>query len=336
MAGNGRNIPQALSRGEALLDVDGLTVDFPGPRGATRAADGVGFVLRRREILAIVGESGSGKSVTALALLRLVPPPGRITAGRVLLDGRDLLALPEEELAQARGHRIGLILQNPRAALNPSLRIAAQIRRTLRVLGRPAEPASATDLLARVGFPDPERVARSWPHELSGGMCQRVCLALALAGGPDLLIADEPTTALDVAVQARVLRLIVTTARASGMAVILVTHDMALVRAVADRVLVLYGGVVQEEGPVAAIIDRPMHPYTRALVAAIPDPDRPVRRLAQIEGHATPVPVGAAGCRFATRCGSALPACTLLPAPVIRREHGTWARCHALASREAA
>ena len=314
-----------------LLAVEGLTVDFPGPRGsALRAVDRLAFRLRRREILAVVGESGSGKSVSAMALMGLVPAPGRIVGGRVALDGQDLLALDEPALARVRGRRIGLILQNPRAALNPSLRIGAQLERTLRVLGQPADRARLLELLGRVGFPDPARVAASYPHELSGGMCQRVCLALALAGGPDLLIADEPTTALDVAVQARVLRLIVTTARASGMAVILVTHDMALVRAVADRVIVLYGGVVQEEGPVRTVIHRPRHPYTRALVAAIPDPDRPVRRLAQIPGHATPVPVGAVGCRFARRCAEAFAPCATAAPPVVRDGAGSWARCHAL------
>ncbi|MFO1035295.1 MAG: ABC transporter ATP-binding protein [Geminicoccaceae bacterium] len=315
------------ANGRPLLEATGLTVDFPG---RLRAVDRLDLRVDRGEILAIVGESGSGKSVSALALMRLVPAPGRIVAGNVQLDGRDLLQLPEQELAAVRGRRIGLILQNPRAALNPSLQIGVQLTRTLRVLGREATPDKLHELLRRVGFPEPERIARSYPHELSGGMCQRACLALALAGGPDLLIADEPTTALDVAVQARVLRLLVATARQDRSAMILVTHDMALVKAVADRVVVLYGGVVQEEGPVDEVIGRPRHPYTRALVAAIPDPDRPVRRLAQIPGHATPVLAGSRGCRFAARCPQVEARCRDIEPPVVVGEAGSWARCHLL------
>lgn len=319
-----------------LLVATGVTVDFPGKPRPLRAVDGLDLRLDRGEILAVVGESGSGKSVSALALMRLVPAPGRIVAGSALLDGRDLLALDERELASIRGRRIGLILQNPRAALNPSLRIGAQLARTLRVLGRDGGPDVMHGLLRQAGFPEPERVARSYPHELSGGMCQRACLALALAGGPDLLIADEPTTALDVAVQARVLRLLVATARQNRSAMILVTHDMALVRAVADRVIVLYGGVIQEEGPVGEVIDRPRHPYSRALVAAIPDPDRPVRRLAQIPGHATPVLAGSRGCRFAARCPQAEPRCREVDPPVVAGAVGSWARCHLLQPEQAA
>jgi ABC-type glutathione transport system ATPase component len=255
----------------ALLEVSGLTVGFPG----LLAVQDIGFAIRRGEILALVGESGSGKSVTALSILKLLPYPGRLTAGSVRLDGRELLTLSERELATIRGRRIAMVQQQPRAALNPAFRVGAQLLATLRrhqpALGAAARLARATALLGEVGFPETRSVLASFPHQLSGGMCQRVCLALALAGEPELLIADEPTTMLDVAVQAQILLLLRRLNRQRDLAILLVTHDLALVRALAHSVVVLRHGRIQEKGRADRVLDAPQHPYTQALIAAMPD-----------------------------------------------------------------
>jgi oligopeptide/dipeptide ABC transporter ATP-binding protein len=288
------------------------------------------FRIGRGEIVALVGESGSGKSITALSLLRLVPAPGRYVAGTVRLGAQNILALPEPELIRVRGRRVGLVLQNPRAALNPAFRIASELRTVLAThrpgLARADADVRARRLLAEVGFAEPERVLASHPHELSGGMCQRVCLALALAGEPELLIADEPTTMLDVVAQAQILLLLRRLNRERGLAVLFVTHDLALVRALAQQVIVLYGGQVQESGPVDAILAQPVHPYTRALLAAVPDPDHPERRLAQIPGAPGVVLANLAGCRFADRCVEAQPRCRA-ELPSILDAAGRRVRC---------
>jgi oligopeptide/dipeptide ABC transporter ATP-binding protein len=295
-----------------------------------RAVDQVALRMDRGEVLALVGESGSGKSVTTLALLRLVPAPGRYVSGAVRLDGRDVLALPDAELTRVRGRRIGLVLQNPRAALNPAFQIAAQLRTVLSThapgLPRAEAELRARRLLAEVGFSAPERVLGSYPHQLSGGMCQRVCLALALAGEPDLLVADEPTTMLDVAVQAQILLLLRRLNRERGLAVLLVTHDLALVRALAHRMIVMYGGQVQESGTVDAVLARPVHPYTRALLAAVPDPDRAGEPLAQIPGAPGLMLAGHPGCRYAERCAEAQPRCHRERPPLLD-DGGRAVRC---------
>jgi oligopeptide/dipeptide ABC transporter ATP-binding protein len=313
-----------------LLEVESLTVDFPSAHGVVRAVDEVSFRVGRSEILALVGESGSGKSVTALSLLRLVPAPGRYVAGAVHLGAQNILALPEPELIRLRGRRIGLVLQNPRAALNPAFRVAGQLRTVLAThvpaLARADVDVSARRLLVEVGFAEPERVMASYPHELSGGMCQRVCLALALAGEPELLVADEPTTMLDVAAQAQILLLLRRLNRERGLAVLFVTHDLALVRALAQQVIVMYGGQVQESGPVDGVLAQPVHPYTRALLAAVPDPDHAERRLVQIPGAPGVMLADVSGCRFADRCPEAQPRCRVDRPPILGAA-GRQVRC---------
>ncbi|MCX5578558.1 ABC transporter ATP-binding protein [Kaistia terrae] len=319
---------------DRLLDISGLTVDFRTRRGISRAVNDVALSVRRGEILGLVGESGSGKSITALSVLGLVPAPGRIVAGQIVFDRRNLLQLPEAEIAKLRGRRIGYISQSPRAALNPSFRIREQMDVTLRACAPELDAAGRADkarsLLEQLGFADPERVAAAFPHQLSGGMCQRICIAMALAGSPDLLIADEPTTALDVAVQAQILALLHELNRKLGLAILIVSHDLALIRAIAHRIVVLYGGEVQETGDVGTVLAAPRHPYTGALLQSVPDPDHPSARLAFIPGFPEPVPPDADGCRFAPRCGFAFAPC-LSQRPILRLvEDGVRARCHLL------
>ncbi|MEM6487195.1 MAG: ABC transporter ATP-binding protein [Pseudomonadota bacterium] len=272
-----------------LLDVDGLSVEFPTRAGPVLACNGLTLHIGRGEVVGLVGESGSGKSVASLSVLGLTPPPGRVTGGSIRFEGREIGALPQREMRRLRGRRIGFVSQTPRASLNPALRIRDQIAAVLRACDpgfRPADaPLRIEALLAPLGFPDPDRVAASFAHQLSGGMCQRVAIALALAGDPALLIADEPTTALDVAVQAGILALLRRLNRERGLSILLVTHDLSVVRAMADRVVVVHGGEVKETGPTDAVLARPAHPYTRALLAAFPDPDQPARRLAQMPGR---------------------------------------------------
>ncbi len=320
--------------GSALVSISGLIVDFVTPSGTTRALHDVSLDIGRGEILGLVGESGSGKSVTSLALLGLVPAPGRVVAGHIVFDGLNLLDLPARSLAALRGRRMAFISQTPRAALNPSFRIADQIGATLAACAPAVAPrdrmSRAHELLATMGFDDPARVLASYPHQLSGGMCQRVCIAMALAGAPDLLIADEPTTALDVAVQMQILAQFHRLRRDTGVSILLVSHDLALVRAIADRVVVLYGGEVQETGSVDGLLERPLHPYSRALLSCMPDPSRRVGRLASIDGQPSPVTPDARGCRFAPRCAEATDLCSS-ERPNLRALGGARVRCHHVA-----
>ncbi|HXO20296.1 MAG TPA: ABC transporter ATP-binding protein [Thermoanaerobaculia bacterium] len=259
-----------------LLTVDGLEVAFPGPPGGppwVPVVRGVSFAVGRGEIVGLVGESGSGKTLTALAILRLVPPLGRIRAGRVLLGGEDLLALPERELRRVRGARIGLVFQEPGAALDPVYTVGFQIAEALRAhrrLSRRAARAEAADLLERVAMPDPGRRLGDYPHQLSGGQRQRVMIAIALACAPELLIADEPTTALDVTIQAQILELLERLRAELGLSVLLITHDLAVVAETCDRALVMSAGELVEEAPMADLFARPAHPYTRALLSFLP------------------------------------------------------------------
>ncbi|WP_102107620.1 ABC transporter ATP-binding protein [Oceaniglobus roseus] len=288
-----------------LLQVEGLKTHFQTESGLVRAVDGVDLSVNEGEVLGLVGESGSGKTITALSLIRLVSPPGKIVAGRVMFGGQDLLQASEREMVQLRGDRISMVFQQPKASLNPVRRVGAQIAELFihhRGASRRAAMNQAVELLARVGIPAPERKALAYPHELSGGQAQRVMIAMALALKPRLLIADEPTTALDVTIQAQILDLLRELCRDTGTAMILVTHDLGVIAQTADRVSVMYAGQIVEERPVARLFDDPRHPYTRALLASMPVQGRVAPRLGAIPGSVPPPGRMPAACRFAPRC----------------------------------
>jgi oligopeptide/dipeptide ABC transporter ATP-binding protein len=297
-----------------LLEVQDLQTFFHAEGTVARAVDGVSFTVGAGETLAIVGESGSGKSVTSLSIMRLVPiPPGEIAGGRVLFRGRDLLALPEPEMRHIRGNEIGMIFQEPMSSLNPLLTVGEQIAEVVRLhqgLGRTAARQRAIEMLGRVNIPDPERRAREYPHRLSGGMRQRVMIAMALACRPALLIADEPTTALDVTIQAQILHLIRALQIEMSMSVLFITHNLGVVAQVADRVAVMYAGRIVERAPTRAVFKATRMPYTEALLAAIPRVDAaPHTPLAAISGRPPDLTRLPAGCAFAPRCRHASERC---------------------------
>jgi oligopeptide/dipeptide ABC transporter ATP-binding protein len=314
---------------EPLLAVSGLTTAFPVNGRLVPAVDDVSFTIRRGETLGLVGESGSGKSLTAYSILRVVPPPGRLTAGRVWFEGRDLSALPEPEMRCVRGARIGLIVQEPLSALNPVLTIGYQIAETMVVHGlagwREAR-ARAVDLLAAVAVPDPARRAAEYPHQLSGGQRQRVLTAMALACRPSLLIADEPTTALDVTIQAQVLDLLRSLKAQFHLSLLLITHDLGVIAHTADRVAVMYAGRIVEEAPVGELFRDPKHPYTRGLLASIPGSTAGTR-LAAIDGTVPPPGALGAGCAFEPRCPARVDACTVAAPPRTTRGADRAVRC---------
>jgi peptide/nickel transport system ATP-binding protein len=312
-----------------LLEVAGLSIDLPTSDGARRIVSDLSFTLRVGETLGIVGESGSGKTMTALALMGLLPE-GALVSGAIVFEGRDLARLTEAEMRDLRGDRIAMIFQEPMTALNPLQSIGRQIAEPLilhRGLSKTAAHAEAVRLLGRVGLPDPARRARAYPHELSGGQRQRAMIAMALSCEPRLIIADEPTTALDVTVQAQILDLIADLGEKSEMALILVSHDLAVIAQNCARVLVMYGGVAMESGETRDVLERPAHPYTKALLAARPRVGAPRgERLNAIAGGA-PAPGSTRGCPFAGRCPLTIDACSdALPAPVTL-DDGRFARC---------
>jgi peptide/nickel transport system ATP-binding protein len=295
-----------------LLEVSNLTVELGGGAHPVRVCDAVGFEIRRGETLALLGESGCGKSMTALALMRLLPHGGRILDGAVKLDGSDLLALTEREMRQVRGGSLAMIFQEPQTSLNPVLKVGEQIAEAVRLhanVPKSQVPARVVELLRAVGIPDPARRAGEYPHQLSGGMKQRVMIAMALAGDPQVLIADEPTTALDVTIQAQVLRLLKDLQRKTGMAVLLITHDLGVVAETADRLAVMYAGQIVEQASVDAFFDSPSHPYSRMLLESVPSPGQRQNELATIPGRVPPLDRPFQGCRFAERCPEAMDAC---------------------------
>lgn len=291
-----------------LLNVRGLRTTFTSRHGVVTAVNGLDLMVNRGEVVALVGESGCGKSVTAMSLMRLIDAPGQIDAGEVIFDGRDLLALSESAMTQLRGQRMAMIFQQPRGSLNPVKRIGDQIAEQFirhRKMRRAAAHDLAISLLERVGIPGAAEKARAYPHQLSGGQAQRVMIAIAMALEPDLLIADEPTTALDVTVQAQILQLLTARCRAEGTALILVTHDLGVVAQVADRVAVMYAGSIVEEAPVTDLFARPTHPYTRGLLAAVPRGGHYSEvRLAEIAGTVPALGANPVGCSFAERCNA--------------------------------
>jgi oligopeptide/dipeptide ABC transporter ATP-binding protein len=297
----------------ALLDVRDLRTSFHMEAGVARAVDGVSFHVDRGEVLGVVGESGCGKSVTALSIMRLVQEPGRIEEGsRIQFDGRELTELPEKAMRGVRGNDISMIFQEPMTSLNPVYPVGDQIAESLREhrgMSRKEARARAIEMLRLVGIPVPERRVDEYPHQLSGGMRQRVMIAMGLANEPDLLIADEPTTALDVTIQAQILELLLELRDTLGMGVILITHDLGVVAEVCDRVVVMYAGQVVEQGPVGEIFANPAHPYTQGLLAAVPRPDQRGGQLAVIPGTVPPPTDWPHGCRFRDRCPYAWDRC---------------------------
>jgi peptide/nickel transport system ATP-binding protein len=298
-----------------LLRVDRLTTIFEMRERTVRAVDEVSFEIRRGETLGLVGESGSGKSVTALSILRLVQPPGRIVAGAIELEGRDLLTLPEADMRRIRGARISLVFQEPMTALNPVLTVGDQVAESLIVhdlMTRRAARRRAVELLESVRIPDPERRARDYPHQLSGGMRQRAMIAIALSCKPALVIADEPTTALDVTIQAEILELLRDMKTELDLSLLLITHDLGVIAGTADRVAVMYAGRIVEQGPVRQIFKEPRHPYTRGLLASIPG-GRQGERLRAIGGTVPDLAELPPGCAFAPRCPDQFEACLASP-----------------------
>ncbi|HET9663130.1 MAG TPA: ABC transporter ATP-binding protein [Burkholderiales bacterium] len=304
---------------EPLLRVERLSVGFNTEAGPVQVTTDVSFDVPRGAAIGLVGESGCGKSVTAQTIMRLLPsPPSRILGGRVLLEGVDLLALSERQMQKVRGERIGMIFQEPMTSLNPTMRVEDQIVEVLRLhrgLALKEARPMAADILRKVGIGNPERRLRQYPHELSGGLRQRVMIAIAIVCSPRLLIADEPTTALDVTIQAQILDLLRFLQKTMDLSILLITHDLDVVAEMCSEVIVMYAGAVVERGTAEAVLTRPRHPYTAGLLAASPRRARKGDRLITIPGAVPPPGVALAGCRFAQRCSRALPQCrTLAPA----------------------
>jgi oligopeptide/dipeptide ABC transporter ATP-binding protein len=290
-----------------LLEVRNLKTFFYTEDGTVRAVDGVNFEVYPGEVLGLVGESGCGKSVTSLSIMRLVAPPGKVLEGEILLDGEDLLRKSEAEMMKVRGNRISMIFQQPQTALNPVFKVNDQIAEVLDIhqdFGREAGKARAVELLKMVGIPDAERRSESYPHELSGGMAQRVMIAMALACVPELLIADEPTTALDVTIQAQILDLMRDLRERMGTSVILITHDLGVIAEMAERVAVMYAGEIVEQTEVNSLFDQPLHPYTQGLIGSIPVLGEIKERLDVIPGSVPNLVNLPPGCRFAPRCAA--------------------------------
>ena len=312
----------------SLLSVRHLTTAFPSGDRWLPAVQDVGFDIARGETLALVGESGSGKSLTAYSLLRLVPPPGRILSGEIRLDGRNLMDLPEREMERVRGAKISLIFQEPMSALNPVRTIGSQLMEAMTVHGQggPDPRAAAIELLATVRMDDPARRFAEYPHQLSGGLRQRALIALALSCRPALIVADEPTTALDVTIQAQILHEVQKLCRVTRTAMVWITHDLAVVSGLADRIAVMYAGRIVESGAAAEVIGRPAHPYTQGLIDSIPSRRTHGSRLSQIPGMAPSLLHLPQGCAFRPRCPRAGDDC-LQPPQVSQPIPGRTARC---------
>jgi len=311
------------------LEVENLSTHFATRAGLVKAVDGVSFHVNRGEILGLVGESGSGKSVTGFSLIGLVDPPGRVASGKILFQGRDITALPEEERRALRGNRIAMIFQDPMMTLNPVLRIDTQMMETVHAHAKVSNAearARSRDALGMVGIPSPEERLSAYPHQFSGGMRQRVAIAIALLHRPDLIIADEPTTALDVTIQAQILAEVQKLAREVGTALIWITHDLSVVAGLADRIAVMYAGRIVETGSVTDVLDRPMHPYTAGLIGSVPSRNKRGARLSQIPGMTPSLIDLPVGCAFRTRCPRADTACAADP-PETSTVPGRALRC---------
>ena len=312
-----------------LLEIKNLKLDFVSGDRSLRAVDGVSFTIDAGETVCLVGESGCGKSVTALSIARLVPsPPARYPEGEILLNGRDVLKMPKKELRDIRGGVVSYIFQDPTASLNPVFRVGSQIRESLK-LHRPEKATNeeVIRLLKLVGIPAPESRLKDYPHQMSGGMQQRVMIAMALASEPKLLIADEPTTALDVTIQAQILELLLDLKRRLKMSILLITHNLGIVGDMADRVAVMYAGQVVEMSPALELLRRPLHPYTKALMNSVPKLHGGAARLQAIGGNVPTLGNFPKGCRFYPRCPSAHPECANELPQLVEIEPNRWVRC---------
>ncbi len=322
--------PRASAKTSYLLRVKGLKTYFFTEEGVVKAVDGIDFTLQPGEVLGIVGESGCGKSVTSLSIMRLIMPPGQIVEGEILFNGENLLELPEDEMREIRGNRISMIFQQPTTALNPVFTIGDQIREALMVhkgMSKQEATQRCEELLRLVGIPDARRRMDAYPHQLSGGMCQRVMIAMGLACNPELLIADEPTTALDVTIQAQILDLMRELREKINTAIILITHDLGVVAEMVDNVLVMYAGKVVEYAPVKELFAAPKHPYTQGLIASIPVLGVIKDELATIPGTVPSLINVPPGCRFANRCPYRMEKCDQEEPPLIKLEGNRLVRC---------
>ena len=322
--------------GEPLLKIENLQTHFGTPEGVVRAVEGLSFEIAAGETVAVVGESGCGKSVTSMSILRLIPEPPGKTAGRILFEGRDLLKMSEAEMRSVRGKDISMIFQEPMTSLNPVLTVGRQIGETLRLhegLSHRAAEERAVEMLALVGIPEPGQRVREYPHQMSGGMRQRVMIAMALACNPRLLIADEPTTALDVTIQAQILDLMRDLKTRLGSAIMLITHDLGVVAEMAERVVVMYAGRKVEEGTAEAIFGNPLHPYTVGLLGAVPRLGSSLRsekrtKLTEIGGQVPSLRKRITGCPFAGRCEHVREVCRKVAPAVQERRPGQFVACH--------
>lgn len=315
---------------EHLLQVRQLTTAFKSYGESVKILDGLSFSLKKGEVLGIVGESGCGKSLTALSIMRLIKPPGRIVGGEIIFRGIDLLALKKHELRRIRGNQIAMIFQEPMTALNPVYSIGNQMEEVLKShteLDKKSRLKRLVELLDEVGIPRAEAFLHNFPHQLSGGMRQRVMIAMAMSCSPELLIADEPTTALDVTIQAQILELIRGLQRDSGMSVLLITHNLGVVSEMCDRVIVMYAGRIVESAPARSILDNPQHPYTQGLLASLPRRGLEQARLNYIPGYVPPASRWAEGCRFIERCSSALERCRTEAPSLTENGEGHWVSC---------
>jgi peptide/nickel transport system ATP-binding protein len=311
------------------LEVRDLCTHFSSHRGTVRAVDGVSFSIGRGKVLGLVGESGSGKSVTGFSIIGLIDPPGRITGGQILFQGRDLAKLSEREMRHLRGNRIAMVFQDPMMTLNPVLRIDTQMIETVHAHAKVSHAEArqrARDALGMVGIPSPEERLAAYPHQFSGGMRQRVAIAIALLHRPDLLIADEPTTALDVTIQGQILAEVQKLAREQGTTLMWITHDLTVVAGLADDVAVMYAGRIVEQGDVDTVLDRPLHPYTQGLIGSVPSRNHRGERLAQIPGMTPSLLNLPRGCAFRARCPRASARCTEDP-PIEAVGDGHSFRC---------
>ena len=313
----------------ALLEIKNLQLEFGADADALRAVDGVSFHIDEGETVCLVGESGCGKSVTALSIARLVPtPPARYVGGEILVNGRDVLTMPKADLRQIRGGVVSYVFQEPSASLNPVFRVGNQIKESLKL----HRPKFATDeevirLLKLVGIPAPESRIKDYPHQMSGGMQQRIMIAMALASEPKLLVADEPTTALDVTIQAQILELLRELKQRLRMSILLITHNLGIVGDIADRVAVMYAGQIVELSPARALLQRPLHPYTQALMGSVPMLGGGADRLTAIPGNVPNLGQFPSGCRFHPRCPKAQSDCSQKAPELVEVEAGRWVRC---------